>query len=81
MSTQKLVHYHAPQTRSFAIRWLLEELGSPPHELEVLNLKKGEHKLPAYLAINPMGKVPAIMHGEASAFRRPTSSSARASGG
>jgi glutathione S-transferase len=42
----------------------LEELGSPPHELKVLNLKKGEHKSPAYLAINPMGKVPAIVHGD-----------------
>ena len=64
MSTQKLMHYHAPQTRSFAIRWLLEELGPPPHELKVLNLRKGEHKSPAYLAINPMGKVPAIVHGD-----------------
>jgi len=63
MSTPKLVHYHAPQTRSFAIRWLFEELGSPPHELKVLNMKKGEHKTPEYLAINPMGKVPAITHG------------------
>lgn len=63
MATPKLVHYHAPQTRSLAIRWLLEELGSPPHELKVLNMKKGEHKTPEYLAINPMGKVPAITHG------------------
>ncbi|MBY0560899.1 glutathione S-transferase family protein [Hyphomicrobium sp.] len=63
MATPKLVHYHAPQTRSFAIRWLLEELGSPPHELKVLNMKKGEHKTPEYLAVNPMGKVPAITHG------------------
>lgn len=65
MATPKLVHYHAPQTRSFAIRWLLEELGSPPHELKVLNMKKGEHKTPEFLAINPMGKVPAIAHGDA----------------
>jgi glutathione S-transferase len=64
MSTPKLVHYHAPQTRSFTIRWLIEELGSPPHEIKVLNMKKGEHKSPAYLAINPMGKVPTIVHGD-----------------
>ena len=64
MTTHKLVHYHAPQTRSFAIRWLFDELGSPPHELKVLNLKKGEHKSPAYLSINPMGKVPAIVDGD-----------------
>lgn len=59
-----LVHYHAPNSRSFAIRWLFEELGNPPHDLKVLNLKKAEHKAPAYLAINPMGKVPAIVHGD-----------------
>jgi glutathione S-transferase len=64
MSPQKLVHYHAPNTRSRTILWLFEELGSPPHELKVLNFKKGEHKSPEYLAINPMGKVPAIVHGQ-----------------
>lgn len=64
MTANTLTHYHAPSTRSAAIRWLFEELGSPAHELKVLNLKKGEHKTPEYLAINPMGKVPAIVHGE-----------------
>ena len=63
--SEKLVHYHAPNTRSFAIRWLFEELGNPPHDLKVLNMKTGEHKAPAYLAINPMGKVPAVVHGAA----------------
>jgi glutathione S-transferase len=64
MTTLPLVHYHAPNTRSMAIRWMFEELGNPPHELKALNLSKGDHKRPAYLAINPMGKVPAIVHGE-----------------
>lgn len=63
MSTLPLVHYHAPNTRSFAIRWLFEELGNPAHELKVLNLKAGDHKNPDYLAINPMGKVPTLVHG------------------
>ena len=58
-----LVHYHAPFTRSGAVRVMIEELGVPC-ELQVLNLRKGEHKQPAYLAINPMGKVPAIVHGD-----------------
>ena len=57
-----LIHYHAPQTRSSSILWLLEELDAK-RETRVLNLKKGEHKEPWYLAINPMGKVPAITHG------------------
>ena len=58
-----LVHYHAPNTRSFAVRWLFEELGNPAHEMKVLNMKAGDHKTPAYLAINPMGKAPTITHG------------------
>ncbi len=60
MSPPKLIHYHAPNTRSFTIRWLFEELGSPPHELKILDMKKGEHKAPAFLAVNPMGKVPTV---------------------
>lgn len=60
MASPKLVHYHAPKTRSFGTRWLFEELGSPPHVLKVLNMKKGEHKSPEFLAINPMGKVPTV---------------------
>lgn len=63
MNEQKLVHYHAPNSRSATIRWLFEELGSPPHERKILNLKKGEHKSPEFLAVNPMGKVPTIVHG------------------
>ena len=57
-----LVHYHAPNTRSFTIRWLFEELGSPPHELKVLDMKKNEHKSPAFLVINPLGKLPTVVH-------------------
>lgn len=60
--TGSLIHYHAPNTRSAAISWLFEELGAPPRETKVLNMSKGEHKSQAYLAINPMGKVPAIVH-------------------
>lgn len=58
----ELIHYHAPQTRSSSILWLLEELGAK-RETRLLNLKKAEHKEPWFLAINPMGKVPAITHG------------------
>lgn len=57
-----LIHYHAPQSRSATIRWLFEELGSPERQTVVLNLKKGEHKSPEFLAINPLGKVPTIVH-------------------
>ena len=56
--------FHSPNTRSFGALLLLEELGAD-HELHVLNMKAGEQRGAAYLAINPMGKVPAIRHGDA----------------
>jgi glutathione S-transferase len=56
-----LVFFHAPNTRSSGARILLEEL-SAPHELRVVNMKAGEQRKPAFLAVNPMGKVPAILH-------------------
>jgi glutathione S-transferase len=61
---RKVVLYHSPQTRSSGTLILLEELGAP-YELHVLNMKVGEQRRPAYLAINPMGKVPALRHGDA----------------
>jgi glutathione S-transferase len=60
----KVTLYHAAPSRSSTIRWLLEEIGAP-YDLHVLNLKKEENRKPDYLAINPMGKVPAIKHGDA----------------
>ncbi|MBO0737371.1 MAG: glutathione S-transferase family protein [Alphaproteobacteria bacterium] len=60
---RKLTLYHSPNTRSSGTLILLEELGAP-YELHVLNMKSGEQREPAYLAINPMGKVPALKHGD-----------------
>jgi glutathione S-transferase len=48
-------------SRSNIVHWMLEELGVP-YELRPMSLERGDHKKPAYLAINPMGKVPAIEH-------------------
>jgi glutathione S-transferase len=56
--------FHAPQTRSSAALTLLEELGAP-YRLHVLNMKAGEQRAPDYLAVNPLGKVPAIHHRDA----------------
>jgi glutathione S-transferase len=61
---QHVTFYHSPQTRSAGVLVLLEELGAD-YDTHLLNLKKGEQRQPSYLAINPMGKVPAIQHGEA----------------
>jgi glutathione S-transferase len=59
----EIVFYHAPQSRALIVHWMLEELGRP-YRMHLLNLKKGEHKQPGYLSINPMGKVPALTHGD-----------------
>lgn len=63
-TTQPITLFHSPQTRSSSALNLLEELKAPYH-LHVLNMKAGEQRETAYLAINPMGKVPAIRHGDA----------------
>jgi glutathione S-transferase len=60
-ANETIVFYHAPNTRSSGTLLLLEELGAP-YELKLLNMKAGEHRQPPYLAVNPMGKVPAIAH-------------------
>ena len=56
--------FHSPHSRSAGARILLEELGAP-YRLHLLDMKKGAQREPASLAINPMGKVPAIQHGDA----------------
>ena len=65
-----LTLFHAPNSRSGAARILLEELGVP-YDLHVLNLKKNEQRAPDYLAVNPMGKVPAVRHGDALVTEQP----------
>ena len=59
-----LVFFHAPNTRSTGVLMLLEEL-SARYSLQLLNMQKNEHKAAAFLAVNPLGKVPAIRHGDA----------------
>jgi glutathione S-transferase len=59
----KLTLYHASPSRSSVTLWMLEELGQP-YDIHLLSLTKGENREPAYLAVNPMGKVPALRHGD-----------------
>lgn len=61
ISRGNLVFFHAPNSRSAGTRILLEELGAR-YELRVLNMKAGEQRRAPYLAVNPLGKVPAIVH-------------------
>lgn len=56
--------YHSPNTRSTGVLSLLEELGAD-YDLQVLDMKAGEQRRAAYLAVNPMGKVPTLRHGDA----------------
>lgn len=56
-----LVLYTHPMSRGRVIRWMLEETGIP-YQTQVVNYGP-DMKSPAYLAINPMGKVPALRHG------------------
>src|SRR5579863_8712176 len=60
--SDELVFYTHPMSRGRIVRWMLEELGRPyrTHVLDYGATMKG----PDYLAVNPMGKVPAITHGE-----------------
>jgi glutathione S-transferase len=60
---RRIDFYHAPHSRSGGTLMLLEELDAT-YDLHLLDLKAGEQRQPAYLAINPMGKVPAIRHGD-----------------
>src|SRR5476649_2525306 len=55
--------YHAAPSRSSIVLWMLEELGEP-YDVKLLNLSAGDNLKPDFLAINPMGKVPTIKHGD-----------------
>ncbi len=57
-----LILYTNPVSRGRIARWMLEEIGAP-YRTEVVEFGPAM-KSPAFLAINPMGKVPAIRHGE-----------------
>ncbi|MCR9142706.1 MAG: glutathione S-transferase [bacterium] len=70
MSTNAtLTLYYAPRTRSFAALWLLEELKElgelgEEYRLESFDIETARQKQADYLALNPMGKVPLIVHGK-----------------
>jgi len=56
----ELVFYTNPMSRGQIVRWMLEEVGQP-YRTEIMQYE-ASMKAPEYLAINPMGKVPAITH-------------------
>ncbi len=58
-----LTLYHIAPSRSSIALWMLEEVGAP-YEIKLLKMSEGENLKPDYLAINPLGKVPALKHGD-----------------
>jgi glutathione S-transferase len=55
--------YGGTFSRASIVHWYLEEL-EIPYEFVKLDMQAGEHRQPEFLAINPMGKVPAIVDGD-----------------
>ncbi|MBT4162653.1 MAG: glutathione S-transferase, partial [Gammaproteobacteria bacterium] len=58
-----LTLYYAVPSRGMVAHWMLEELGQP-YERVILDLAADEHKSPEFLGINPLGRVPALTHGD-----------------
>lgn len=58
-----LILYHSPRSRSRGARMLLEELGAD-YEVRAFDLTTGQHRAPEFLAMNPLGKVPTLRHGD-----------------
>jgi glutathione S-transferase len=56
--------YHHPFTRAAGTVWMLEEVGEP-YELEFVDIRAGAQKKPEILALNPMGKLPIVVDGDA----------------
>jgi len=55
--------FEFPPTRSIRVRWTLQELGVD-FEAVTVNMLAGDHKSPAFLKINPAGKLPALVDGD-----------------
>jgi glutathione S-transferase len=56
--------YHHPFSRASGVVWMLEEVGVP-YELRFVDIMKGSHKAAEIVALNPMGKLPILVDGEA----------------
>jgi glutathione S-transferase len=59
--TEEIVFYHNPQSRAQMAHWMLEEAGAP-YRIVPIDFEKGENRTPSFLAVNPMGKLPTIVH-------------------
>lgn len=62
--------YHSPNSRSIGTFFLLEELGAD-YDLRIIDIRAGDQFKPDFQAVNPMGKVPAIVHDGAVVTEQP----------
>ena len=59
--TAVITFYHNPRSRAQMAHWMLEEAGAD-YEIRHVDFEKGDNRTPEFLAINPMGKLPTIVH-------------------
>lgn len=59
--------YYNPQSRAAIAKWMLDECGAE-YDIELIDLKKREHKTPQYMKVNPAGKLPALVDGDTRVF-------------
>ena len=64
MPAPALTLYHNPQSRSSSARILLEALGVP-YDVKLVDFASGQNRTPEFLALNPLGKLPTLTHGDA----------------
>lgn len=64
MTTPDLTLFHNPRSRSAGIRVLLEAL-AVPYAIQAIDFSKGDNRSPEFLALNPLGKLPTLVHGDA----------------
>jgi len=64
MTTPALTLYHNPKSRSATTRVLLEAVGQP-YVVKLIDFASGQNRTPEFLAINPLGKLPTLTHGDA----------------
>ncbi|MFZ5784411.1 MAG: glutathione S-transferase family protein [Pseudomonadota bacterium] len=59
--SEEVVFYYNPRSRAQMVHWMLEEANAP-YRIVSIDFEKGENRTPAFLAVNPMGKLPTIVH-------------------
>jgi len=64
MNTPDLILYHNPKSRSAGARVLLEAVGAP-YAVRFVDFAAGDNRTPGFLALNPLGKLPTLLHGDA----------------